>query len=148
MGSGGLVARYCGPMSQENVEAFKRGVEAYNRRDAEALLAVLDPEVKWYSAVHVKLGGPATAWRGHEGVRELLRDLEETFSEIHVEFPEIQDLGDRIVATGRIRTRGKESDAETESPLGYVAQFKNGKGIQIRTYLEPKEALEAAGLLE
>ena len=25
-------------MSQENVEAFKRGIEAYSRRDVEALL--------------------------------------------------------------------------------------------------------------
>jgi hypothetical protein len=27
-----------------------------------------------------------------------------------------------------------------------VVEFKNGKGIRIRTYLDPNEALEAAGL--
>ena len=30
-------------MSEENVESFKRGIEAGNRRDIEALLAELDP---------------------------------------------------------------------------------------------------------
>jgi hypothetical protein len=34
-------------MSQENVESFKRGVEAYNRRDAQALIEELDPTVEW-----------------------------------------------------------------------------------------------------
>jgi hypothetical protein len=31
-------------MSQENVEAFKRAVEAYNRRDIEALLETWHPD--------------------------------------------------------------------------------------------------------
>jgi hypothetical protein len=54
-------------MSQENVERFKRGIEAYNRRDVEALLQELDPEVEWYPALEVLLGGEATVYRGHDG---------------------------------------------------------------------------------
>jgi ketosteroid isomerase-like protein len=135
-------------MSQENVESFKRAVEAYNRRDVEALLEELDPEVEWHPAFEVLLGGEATVSRGHKGVRELLRDTDETLAEIHIEFSEIQDLGDRVVAIGRLRTRGKESGAETESPVGTVAKFKAGRAILIRTYLDPREALEAAGLRE
>jgi hypothetical protein len=45
-------------MSQENVEAFKRGFEAYNRRDIAALLQELDPEVEWYSASRPTLSRP------------------------------------------------------------------------------------------
>ena len=135
-------------MSQENVESFKRGVEAYNRRDAQGLIDVLDPRVEWHPALLVMLGGEPTVYRGHEGVRELLRDTDETLAEIHVEFSEIRDPGDRIVATGHIHTRGKASGAVTESPLGYVADFRDGKVTRIRTYLDPEEALEAAGLSE
>ncbi len=134
-------------MSQENVEAFKRAVDAYNRRDAEALLEELDPEVEWHPALQTMFGGKATVYRGHEGVRELLRDLDEALAEIHIEFSEIRDLGDQVVAIGRVRTRGKASGAETEAPLGSVAdRVRNGKPTRIRTYLDPKEALEAAGL--
>jgi hypothetical protein len=32
--------------------------------------------------------------------------------------------------------------------VGYVAELKSGKPIRIRTYLDPREALEAAGLRE
>ena len=51
-----------------------------------------------------------------------------------------------MVAIGRVRGRGKASEAEIESPHGTVVEFKNGKGILIRTYLDPNEALEAVGL--
>ena len=32
--------------------------------------------------------------------------------------------------------------------LGYVIDFKNHKAVRMQTYLDPKEALEAAGLSE
>jgi|SRR5204863_4295111 len=135
-------------MSQENVEVFKRAFDAINRRDAEALLPELDPEVEWHGAILMAMGGKRTVYRGHEGVREWLRDLYETLSEFHADYPEIRDLGDRMVAIGQVRGRGRVSGAEIESPHGTVVEFKNGKGIRVRTYLDPKEALEAAGLSE
>jgi ketosteroid isomerase-like protein len=135
-------------MSQENVEAFKRGLEAGNRGDVETLLEVLDPEVAWHSALHALLGGEATVFRGHDGVREMFRDLYEAFYEIHLEISEIRDLGDRLVAIGRNRARGKGSGAETETPLALVTEVKNGKTILVRGYLDPKQALEAVGLSE
>ena len=133
-------------MSQENVEAFKRGIEAANRRDIEALLEVLDPEVEWHPAILTALGGEAAVYRGHEGFRQGIRDVYEVLGETHQEYPEIRDLGDRIVVIGRIRARGTESRVETDSPHASVVDFKNGKAIRIRSYLDPEEALEAAGL--
>jgi ketosteroid isomerase-like protein len=135
-------------MSQENVEAFKRAFDAVNRRDIEALMPELDPEVEWHTDFLMAMGGKGTVYRGHEGIREWLRDLYETLSEIQAEYSEIRDLGDRTVAIGRIRARGTASGAETESPIGSVVEFKNGKVIGVRTFLDPKEALEAAGLRE
>jgi ketosteroid isomerase-like protein len=135
-------------MSPENVDAFNRAIEANNRRDVEAMLEELEPEVEWHPGLPALLGGEATVYRGHEGAREMFRDVYGAFAEIHFEFPEIRDLGDRVVALGRMRARGKESGAETESRWAYVVEFKNGKALVIPTYLEPKEALEAAGLSE
>jgi ketosteroid isomerase-like protein len=82
------------------------------------------------------------------GVRKLFRDLNESFAEVHLEIAEIRDLGGRLVAIGRIRNRGKASGAETVTPLALVTEIKNGKTILVRAYLDPKEALEAAGLRE
>jgi ketosteroid isomerase-like protein len=135
-------------MSRENVEAFKRAAEAINRRDIEALLAEVDSEVEWYPVMLASVAGGAAVYRGHEGVRAWIGDVDETFGETYSEFPEIRDLGDRVVAIGRLRVRGKESGVEVESPIIYVADFRNGKAFHVRTYLDREEALAAAGLRE
>jgi ketosteroid isomerase-like protein len=135
-------------MSQENVEAFKRFVDANNRREVEAMLGELDADVEWQSAILGSLGGTTTVNRGHDGVREVFRDLYEAFSKFHFEFSEIRDLGDRVVAIGRWITRGEESGVETTQPLAVVVDFKTGKAIRVRSYLDPREALEAVGLSE
>ena len=108
-------------MSHANVEVFRRAFDAINRRDAEALLSELDPEVEWHGAILIAMGGDRAVYRGHEGVREWLRDVYETLSEFHADYPEIWDLGDRTVAIGVVRGRGTASDAEIESPHGTVA---------------------------
>jgi ketosteroid isomerase-like protein len=132
-------------MSQ-NVETFKRGSDAVNRRDIETVLAVLDPEVELHPAMAALLGGQATTYRGHEGIREWLRDQDEAFSESRIDYSEIRDLGERVVAIGHLRVRGRASGVQVESPAAWVVTFRNGRMIDLRAFLEPKDALEAAGL--
>jgi ketosteroid isomerase-like protein len=135
-------------MSHQNVEAFKRFLEAFNRRDVEAMLEEVDAGVEWRPAAPVALGGEATVYRGHAGIPDGIRDLHDSFAELRIEISEIQQVGDLAVGIGRIRTRGKESGVESWSPFAAVMEFKNGKATQIRSYLDPREALEAAGLRE
>jgi ketosteroid isomerase-like protein len=135
-------------MSEENVEATRRFIAAYNRRDVEAMLADLDPEIEWRSGFLIGLGGEAASFLGYEGFREALRDLFQALGETHIENAEIRDLGDRTVTIGRFHVRGRESGAESESPWGAVADFKDGRAIRIRSYLSVEEVLEAAGLSE
>jgi ketosteroid isomerase-like protein len=92
--------------------------------------------------------GEVKAYRGHEAVRQMMENLLETVAEFYVEYSEIRDLGDRIVAIGRLRMVGRGSGAKLESPFASLVDVRNGKAIQVRTYLDPKEALEAAGLSE
>ena len=135
-------------MSQENVDAYKRGVDAFNRRDVEGMLNELDPDVVMDLALPAMFGGEATALRGHDQCLEFVRDLDEAFAEFQIEISEIRDLGERLVTFGHIHGRGKVSRADVESPVGYIVDFKNGKAVRYRDYLDPAEALKAAGLSE
>jgi putative acetyltransferase len=128
------------------VEALRRIVEAGSRGDVEALLADLHPEIEWHSAILVPMRGQTTVARGHRGVPRMFQDFWDTFAESAVDLSEVRDLGDRVVAIGCIRWRGKESGVETESPWSCVADFKDGNAIRVRAYLEPEAALAAAGL--
>ena len=48
-------------------------------------------------------------------------------------------------ATSAAVARRAESD---ETPFGYVVEYENGKATRVLAYLDPKKALEAAGLSE
>ena len=112
------------------------------------MLNEFDPSVEWHDALPMLLGGETTVYRGLEGVRGLMHELWEALDETKVEYADVHDLGERIVATGRLRTRGRGSGIETESPYGVVADFASGKATHVWTYLDADEALEAAGLSE
>jgi hypothetical protein len=66
-------------MSQENVEIVRRVSDSYNRRDVGAMLDELHPEIEWHPWLQLQFGGGATVYRGHQGVRKGIRELEEAF---------------------------------------------------------------------
>ncbi len=105
----------------------------------------LDPEVEWYSALS---GMGSEVYRGVEGVHELVRDMGEVFTSWTFEVSDIRDLGDRALALGRLYTRGHESGVETEVSFNQLLDFKGGKVMRVRSFLDSEEALEAVGLSE
>jgi ketosteroid isomerase-like protein len=135
-------------MSEENVETLKRGFEAVSRLDAEAMLEMADPGIEFRPRFQVMLGGEAAVYWGHDGVREAFRDLYGALDWIKPEIVEVRDLENRMVALGRLRIKGKGSGAEAESAAGWVVDLKNGKAVRVVEFLDPAEALEAAGLRE
>jgi ketosteroid isomerase-like protein len=135
-------------MSEENVRAFNRAIAAYNRRDVDAFLEAFDPMAETHPLTLAMFGQEATVYRGHEGIRQFIRDVDEVLPGLQVEPLEARDLGERVVASGRLRARGRASGAEIESPISWVVEFKDGRVIRMSDYLDPKEALEAAGLSE
>ena len=135
-------------MSDENVEAFRSAMAAYNRRDVDAFLEAFDPMAEIHPLTLAMFGREATVYLGHEGIRQFIRDVDEVLPQIQVELLEIRDLGERIVASGRLHARGRASGVEVESPIGWIMEFRGGRVIRMRDYLDPREALEAAGLSE
>jgi ketosteroid isomerase-like protein len=135
-------------MSGENVEAFRQAIAAYNRRDIDAFLEAFDPMVEIHPLTLAMFGQEAAVYRGHDGIRRFIRDVDEVLPHLQVEPLEIRDLGERIVASGRLRARGRASGAEVDSPIGWVVEFSEGRVTRMRDYLDPEQALQAVGLRE
>jgi ketosteroid isomerase-like protein len=134
-------------VSQENVEICKRAFEALGvHRDTEAALPYLDPEVELRSAI---IGGAeGITYRGHEGVRDWMIESDATFGELRLEPEEWRDTGDDVLLLGRLHARGRESGVEVESAIAWLLTLRGGDIVRMRGYLNPQEALEAAGLSE
>jgi ketosteroid isomerase-like protein len=137
-------------MSEENVEVVRQAFEAFQHGDqvdqAEALLAYADPEAELHSAV---IGGAeGNVYRGHEELRRWYAETFESFEEVSFEWSEFRDLGDRVLAFGRIKLRGRESGVVLDSATGWIVTLRHGKLLRIEGFLSKGAALEAAGLRE
>ena len=132
-------------MSQENVELFLRGLEAYNRRDIEAMLEISHPEGEWYPFTAQVEGDDA--YHGHEGLRQWWGNVDATFEELEASVEEVRDLGDTVLALGHLRARFR-SGVTLDTAIGWLTRYRDGLAVWGRAYQSHVEALEAAGLSE
>jgi ketosteroid isomerase-like protein len=131
-------------VSQENVDTFRRNNEAVSRGDIEAALVALDPDIEFIPRRATVQG----IYRGHDGMRKFIAENAESFDLYQVSYQEVRDLGDRLVAFGTVRARGRESGVEMTTPTAMVATFRDGKMVRAEDFSERSEALKAAGLEE
>ena len=73
-------------MSRQNLEIFRKAVDAYNRGDLESYLETAHPDVEWCPFTAPAEGGGA--YRGHEGVRLWWSNLESNLSGVTLELGE------------------------------------------------------------
>ena len=132
-------------MSQENLDAMRRGWEAYERGDLTAALEGLSPDMITYVAPPIPVAG---TYHGPEGLLQLTLDWAEGFDELVVTAQEFFDAGDQIVVRTLHKSRGAESGAPVETDIWYVFTIRAGKAVRADVFNERQEALEAAGLSE
>jgi ketosteroid isomerase-like protein len=88
---------------------------------------------------------PAT-YEGYDGVRRWFNDAFGAWAAIHVEAEGFIEAGDWTVAKLRNRLRGEASGAEVELATTAVHQFRAGRVVRDRIYLDRDEALRAVGV--
>jgi ketosteroid isomerase-like protein len=132
-------------MSQDNVEIALAAVDAWNRGDREAWMALWDKEAEFYP-LRAQLEGEA--YLGHDGLERFLTEMTKEWEGVRFEIEETRAAGVQVVGIGRFRARGRASGVDLNVPLGVFARLRRGKIIYTRLFSEPVDALEAAGLRE
>jgi ketosteroid isomerase-like protein len=130
-------------MSEENVKLALRAFDAWNRGDYDAWIETFDSDCE-FSPLRAQLEGQP--YRGHDGLRQFMRDLTEEWESVRFGLTDIRDAGDQLVGLLRFKARGRSSQAELDLPIGVVASMREGKILKVRMYSDPADALEAAGL--
>jgi ketosteroid isomerase-like protein len=131
-------------MSQENVELYLRVIDAFNRRDLDALLALMDHDVEVVTRIAAMEGG----LHGHDGMRRWCENMFTAFPDYDIEVVEVRDLGDVTLASLRALGHGAGSDVPFEDLLWQASRWRRGKCVWWRAFETETEALEAVGLRE
>jgi hypothetical protein len=129
-------------MSQENVELAHQAYDAFNRRDWDTFLSLMDNEIEVESRLVAMEGG----YHGHQGLRRWWSDFLGAFPDYTVEVEELRDLGD--VTLGHIRGWGHSATSDTPivDPFWQPTRWLHGKVVWWRNCSTEADALEAVGL--
>jgi ketosteroid isomerase-like protein len=136
-------------VSQENVENLRAFLEAWTAeawRGAQVDVSLLDPDVNYEDTTLPDHTGET--YHGHEAVIGATQRWIEHYEWLQIELEQIVDAGDRLVSVQRVRARARHTGIALDEPLAYLWTFRNGKVVHFRSYRDPEQAMEAAGLRE
>jgi ketosteroid isomerase-like protein len=129
-------------VSQADIDVVTESHEAFRRRDLDAWLEHLDPDVEFTSLV-LEVEG---VYRGHEGARAWWDSVLAVFPDWSPSVVDAREIGDRVLVQVRGEGRGTGSGIQLEKDFWQVAHVENGRLKSWRFYRTEQEALDAAAL--
>jgi ketosteroid isomerase-like protein len=132
------------PSGAANVEVVSRLLEAFSRRDADAMVELIDPDMLFEPAPT-----PARPYRtyvGHAGMRQYLKDLDDTWARLDVTVLEYRHAGSYVLVFGRIYAASRGSVAD--DPATFVWRLEDGLVVWGKVFRNREEALETVGISE
>ena len=107
-------------------QMLEQARDAYNRRDPDAWVALWDPTCEWHPFITARVEGDP-GYHGHNGMRAWFEDVDEMFSDMHVDLETFRKVKGRLLVLGRMTAIGRGSGAEVSSAVAWVVEFRGNK---------------------
>ena len=118
---------------------------ALNDRDVDAIVTEFyAPDAEFMPALEGELEG--TVYRGTNRLRAFYDDLYSVWEFLRAEISDVREVGDVVLARGRVTARGKSSGVDLDRSWTYALRLADGKIVWHRNFLDHAEALEALEL--
>jgi hypothetical protein len=124
------------------VELAHRAIDAFNQRDLDAFLELMDADVEGI-ALEVEMEG---GYHGLAGMRRWWERLIDVLPDVAIEVVEMRDLGRLTLSAVCLRGHGARSDTPTETSSWLLGDWRDGQVVWWQSFATEAEALEAAGL--
>jgi ketosteroid isomerase-like protein len=125
-------------MSEPKIELVRRAMEAFDRRDLQALYELCHPDVEFDWSRRL-LDGEVIC--GYENMQAFFEQMEELFAEISFEEEEIVALGDDVLVVSRGHFRGRGSGVDVYARAANLWTVRDGKIARFRFYQTKEDAL-------
>jgi ketosteroid isomerase-like protein len=130
-------------MSQQNVELVRRSYETFQSGDIEAALQFFDPEGEFVSRFGAMEG---RTYKGHNGIRQYLSDIDEAWESYDRELENLIDGGDRVLAVINIEAVSKGTGVRLQDRIGLGYWLRDGRIVRMVSYPSVDQALQAMGI--
>jgi ketosteroid isomerase-like protein len=122
---------------------MRSAFERWNTGERESLLPEIDPEVELRMASSVLSG--QDAYRGHDGYREWIATMEDSFEFWELYPKDFHEEGDRMLVLGSSRLRGRGSGVELNEEMGWVIEFRDHRLLRMEAFRGHALAKQAFG---
>jgi ketosteroid isomerase-like protein len=133
-------------MSEENVEAVRRGTAAYNRRDLDGLMEdwASDAVLDWTNS----RGFDANVYQGYDQIVAFWERFFTAFEDVRAEIVDLQEVEEGVLVVENVaHLRGRDG-IEVQARSAWLVTRRGGVTTSLTLYQSKQEALEAAGLSE
>jgi ketosteroid isomerase-like protein len=127
-------------LSDDDVGIVGAFYDAVAKGDVDAVLALLQPDVRWEAPDPLPYGGTLD---GHPGFREYRRRMHETVADYRITRERTFRCAGQVVVTGRMEATVKATGIDLESPFAHIWTLRGGK-IAAREYHVDTHALMRA----
>ena len=119
--------------------------DAFNARDEERLMELVDPEFVW-DAPTAAMAGREGPYRGYRGLRDYLDDVDKLWEEMRATPIQVRMRGGDVFVVGRLYARGRTLGIR-DLPVAWSLKFEERRFIYGEVHEDPRRAALAAGWL-
>lgn len=112
---------------------------AFNQRDAVAIVALCAPEMEFHTVTGSEVGHEAP-YRGPDGLREYLGDVERVWEALLITLGTVERQGSRLLASGRVYVRSRELGIR-DMPVAWLWDVEDGLFVRGEVFVDPAEAI-------
>jgi len=127
-------------MAESPEEAVRQLFSAFNRRDAEAIVALCSPEME-FVAVTAEEVGRQSPYSGSEGLREYLADVARVWEELLITPSTVDADGERVLVCGRVYLRSRELGIR-DMPAAWIWHLRDSLFVRGEVFADPAQAVE------
>jgi ketosteroid isomerase-like protein len=125
----------------ELADRLRTAYEGFGRRDMDAVLSVMDPDIEWDATDALAHTG---VYHGHDGVTEYIGSLSEAWTEFHLNPEQFTESGDgqHVMVLGNVQGKLAANGQDVEARFAHVLQVDDdGRVTRLKVCLDREAAL-------
>jgi len=127
-------------MADTHETLVRRLFQAFNQRDSGAIVELCSEQMEFVSVTGGE-AGRESPYRGRQGLRDYLADVEKVWEELLITPGRVERRGDRLLVVGRVYLRSRELGIR-DMPAAWIWELEAGSFVRGEVFVDPERALD------